>query len=467
MADYTTATATVMLTVNSKTIPTITWGTPPAITFGTALSGTQLDATASTPGTFVYTPAAGTIPSAGSDTLSVTFTPADTVNFATATAAVTLTVNKVTPVITWATPAPITAGTALSGTQLNATASVPGTFAYTPAAGTIPAFGTDTLAVVFMPTDTTDYANASATVSLTVNRGTPATITAVSGTSQSAHINLAFGTLMQVSVKDVANDPVPGVSVTFTAPASGASGTFAGGTVTASVQTDTTGTATAPAFTANGATGTYNVTASVPGVASPANFALTNTVAADYSIVANPSTVTIAQGQSGSTTFTLTPVGGFSGTVTLSCAGLPAFATCTFAPPSAVMNGSNTPVTVQLTVATSVATANVVRLDPPSPFGAPPVTQTSLLLLPGLLMALLAIFGFQSKRRAMPRFALPVLFLAAIAVTVTMTGCRSTANSASADTTPAGTYSATVTATASAGAGGASHSTAVTIIITQ
>ena len=42
---------------------------------------------------------------------------------------------KATPTITWATPADITYGTALSATQLNATASAPGTFAYTPAPG--------------------------------------------------------------------------------------------------------------------------------------------------------------------------------------------------------------------------------------------------------------------------------------------------------------------------------------------
>ena len=53
----------------------------------------------------------------------------------TATKTVSINVLKATPVITWATPADITYGTALSATQLNATASVPGTFAYTPAAG--------------------------------------------------------------------------------------------------------------------------------------------------------------------------------------------------------------------------------------------------------------------------------------------------------------------------------------------
>ena len=77
------------------------------------------------PGTFVYTPAAGTVLNAGAaQTLSVTFTPTDAANYTTATKTVSITVLKATPVITWPTPADIIYGTALSATQLNATASV-------------------------------------------------------------------------------------------------------------------------------------------------------------------------------------------------------------------------------------------------------------------------------------------------------------------------------------------------------
>ena len=85
-----------------------------------------------------------------------------------------LEVNKATPVITWATPAAIPYGTALSGTQLDASASVGGTFVYSPAAGAILTAGTHTLSVTFTPTDTTDYNTATATVTLTVLLATPA-----------------------------------------------------------------------------------------------------------------------------------------------------------------------------------------------------------------------------------------------------------------------------------------------------
>ncbi len=65
--------------------------------------------------------------------------------------------------------------------------------------------------------------------------------------------------------------------MTFTAPASGASGTFAGGSTTASVTTGSNGIAVAPMFTANSQSGTYTVMANVSGVSLPAGFTLTNT----------------------------------------------------------------------------------------------------------------------------------------------------------------------------------------------
>ncbi len=123
----------------------------------------------------------------------------------------------------------------------------------------------------------------SANFSLTNLAGSPASITATAGTSQSANVNAAFAVQLQATVNDSLNNPVSGVVVTFTAPASGASGTFAGGVNTAT--TNASGVATAPIFTANGtAGGPYTVTASVAGVATPANFSLTNLAGAPANI---------------------------------------------------------------------------------------------------------------------------------------------------------------------------------------
>ena len=71
--------------------------------------------------------------------------------------------------------------------------------------------------------------------------------------------------------------PTSGVTVTFTAPSTGASGTFAGGVNTAT--TDANGKATSAVFTANSTAGAYTVTATAPGASTPASFSLTNAAA--------------------------------------------------------------------------------------------------------------------------------------------------------------------------------------------
>jgi formylglycine-generating enzyme required for sulfatase activity len=76
---------------------------------------------------------------------------------------------KKDPVITWSDPADIMLGTVLSATQLNATADVPGTFMYTPAAGTkLNAGLNQILKVDFTPTDAATYNAVSKTVKINV-----------------------------------------------------------------------------------------------------------------------------------------------------------------------------------------------------------------------------------------------------------------------------------------------------------
>jgi len=111
---------------------------------------------------------------------------------------------------------------------------------------------------------------------LTNNPGSPASITATGGTPQGTPIKSSFTIPLAATVMDACSNPLAAVNVAFAAPATGASGTFAGGSASATVATTALGVATAPAFTANVTQGSYNVTAAVAGVALPANFALTN-----------------------------------------------------------------------------------------------------------------------------------------------------------------------------------------------
>jgi hypothetical protein len=157
------ASAQVTITAaGTSNVPAIRWSAPAAITYGSALSSAQLNATANVAGTFAYTPAAGTVLKAGMQPLSVIFTPSDTKTYSAAIATTQITVNQATPVVTWAAPATIATGTALSAAQLNATANVPGSFMYNPAVGTVLSSGTQQLTAVFSPTDNTDYASATA-----------------------------------------------------------------------------------------------------------------------------------------------------------------------------------------------------------------------------------------------------------------------------------------------------------------
>jgi hypothetical protein len=169
----------------SRATPTVTWANPAAIAYGTPLGDTQLNATADVPGTFTYTPAAGTVLSAGTHTLDVTFTPADTANHTSASATVTLIVDRATPTVTWADPAAIVYGTALSAAQFNATADVDGvevsgTFSYSLADGTVVNVGSvlnagsHQLKVDFTSSDTANYNTPdSVSVTLTVDKADP------------------------------------------------------------------------------------------------------------------------------------------------------------------------------------------------------------------------------------------------------------------------------------------------------
>ncbi|HLB90922.1 MAG TPA: hypothetical protein VJK27_01195 [Terriglobales bacterium] len=132
---------------------------------------------------------------------------------------------------------------------------------------------------------------ASVNFLLTNTSGPAASIAATSGSLQVALINTAFGAPLVATVFDSNSNPVTGAAVTFTAPATGASGVFSSNSTT--TETDTTnasGVATSSTFKANATTGGFTVTATVSGVATPANFILTNTTSPLISISATSGT---------------------------------------------------------------------------------------------------------------------------------------------------------------------------------
>ena len=353
------ASDSVTLVVNKAT-PAITWANPAAITFGTAFSAAQLDATASGAGTFVYSPVAGTVPGAGSQTLSVTFTPTDITDYNAASDSVTLVVNKATPTITWANPAAITFGTALSATQLNATASVAGTFVYSPAAGTVPGAGSQTLSVTFTPTDTTDYSTATATVILVVNKAAP-TITWANS------VAITYGTALSATQLDAT------ASVTGAFVYSPAAGTVLGaGSQTLSVTfapTDSTDYNTATAtvtLVVNKATPTItwtNPAAITYGAAlSATQLDATASVLGTFVYSPTPGAVLAAGSQTLSVTFTPTDsTDNAPATTTVTLVVNKATPTITWANPAAITYGT------ALSATQLDATASVLGTLPSSP----------------------------------------------------------------------------------------------------
>jgi hypothetical protein len=153
-----------------------------------------------------------------------------------------------------------------------------------PPRGTTASAGTFSINFTPGPNDPTTYrwilnqtdsggGSVSQLYSFTVS--TPSSATAGPGTTpQSATVRTTFATALQVLVIDAAGAPVQGAQVTFSAPTSGPSGTFANSPI-AIVFTDATGNATAP-FRANTIAGSYTVNATTPGVAGAVSFNLTN-----------------------------------------------------------------------------------------------------------------------------------------------------------------------------------------------
>jgi hypothetical protein len=281
-----------------------------------------------------------------------------------ATAPTGLTVTKAAPpTITWATPAAITYGKALSATQLDATDTLPGTFVYSPVSGTVLTVGTQTLTVTFTPTDSTDYTTGFQSVSLVVNKDTSAVT--VSETPTTEVYGSEASTTFTVDVNPANGENLPAVEpVTINV------GTAS---CTASVPVTTVGTCTI-ANTALPASGTaYTVSATYPGDADISGSAL-GTAPTGFTVTKFTPTVTIANTTNTSTgnlsltatvagTGTVAPTGTLSWTVTINGT---AYTTC----PTALTLGSGSS-TVTCTfsspaMGTYLATASYVPASDPN-----------------------------------------------------------------------------------------------------
>jgi hypothetical protein len=231
--------------------------------------------------------------------------------------------------------------------------------------------------------------------------------------------------------------------------------TFTSGATTLGTAAVTAGTTTLT--TSFASAGSYSVTASyagdannLPSISEAASIAI---AVPDYSVTASPKSATVTAGQSASTTLTLTPVGGFSGTVNFSCSSLPTGAACTFTPPSlAPVDGK--PATTKLTITTTAPSTSMLRRADRSSQGFALAAVFCLMLLPRRAWRIYCNLVRSSL----------LLLLLLTGVMFSISGCSSSTSSSSSSGTPQGTQTITV-AVAPASSGAPSHSISFQLIV--
>ncbi|HEX5236358.1 MAG TPA: hypothetical protein VFW25_13630 [Silvibacterium sp.] len=180
----------------------------------------------------------------------------------------------------------------------------------------------------------------------------------------------------------------------------------------------------------------------------------------DFSITANPASLSVSPGQFGTIVLTITPLNGFANMVTLSCSGNPTPSTCTFSPATLTpLNGN--PTTSSLQIITQGPAG--ARLAWPAHN-----SKVALALLPGIL----ALIGLGAIRKRSGVDALSILGIAALlaAGSLGLTACAQRYDylhhppAANKGIAP-GNYNITIAAFSNNGATVTSHTLTVTLMV--
>uniref|UniRef100_A0A7V4XSK6 CSLREA domain-containing protein n=1 Tax=Acidobacterium capsulatum TaxID=33075 RepID=A0A7V4XSK6_9BACT len=432
-----------MITASALT-PVLSWPTPAAISYGTPLGATQLDAVASynnspVAGSFTYTPPAGTVLSVGKNqSLSATFTPADTNAYKTPTSPVTTSIDVNPAVLTvTATNESRVYGAvnpSLTGAVTGAVNGDMFTESFTTTATATSNAGSYPIVPSAAGAHLADYTVTIVNGTLTVTQAATATALSASATS----INAGQSLTLTATVTDASagSSGTPDGTVSFYD-----GKTLLGtGTLNAGVATYTTSTL-APDVTHSltaSYSGSTNFTASMSSAA--VSVPVTN-LDFTFNSTAAPNQ-TVAPGGTAKYTFQVSPTeGSYPSAISFSAAGLPAGATASFSPSTIAANGGAQTVTMTIQTPPPGTTAKNSN-----PLGGGETT----LALAFLLCPLLGVR--RVRKNLLARGMVMVLLLAAgLAGMASLTGCG-TGTGFNGQT--AGNYTITVTATS----GGVQHS---------
>lgn len=450
---------TVTLTAKVTTTSTLTGTTLPTgtVTFYNNTSTVLGTGSVNAGGVATFT---GTL-AAGTYSVTASY-PGDTVFNASTSSATALSVTTANPTTTALTVAPpnSTYGTAeiLTATvKAGSSAATSGSVTFTAGSVTL---GTANVAT-----------SGVATVSVTPTAGIYTVVAAYSGTYNATTNPTGYSPSTSAGVALTVTKASSTTTLTSSASSVGTGMSF---TLKAVVPSTATGTVTflngsATLGTATVSNGSASLTASIASVGSASLTAVyagdsnfngstssvltVSVVAPGFTATATPSSLTIARGSTGTTTLTITPQGGLTGNLTLSCGTLPARATCTFNPVSVTL--ATAAVQDVLTIGTGSLTASVTT---PQFFDRGPnaVLQAGMMAIPAALLGLFA-FSRRSRRKLMGVSLCVVLLLTTLAA---LSGCGAGSPSAS-NATPAGTYNVTVTLTS----GTTSQTVPLTVVV--
>jgi hypothetical protein len=164
--------------------------------------------------------------------------------------------------------------------------------------------------------------------------------------------------------------------------------------------------------------------------------------AGGFTLSSSPSSVTVSSGNPQTVTLTVTPQGGFNSTVSFSCSGLPAGATCTFKPPQVTPAGAT--ITTQLTVSAGAQSASRRMPNPFLPVAA--------------MAAAFCVIGWRRARS-------PLMFILAGVVVLIGLGAMLACNSGSGSSGGGGTTPTTSMVTVTATAGSTQETATITVTV--